>query len=166
MNLSLRLVQQWAHVCSPLLVRVHSPTYIRSLIERHYFDDYLKIIQLYVKHLDRFIKKDYNDEVGQIQQTFRKRSRLPAADKCSALYGTGARFVVHAIEYCHVASRGNLFFFLVPNFMFKEKKILKKGTDTCKGKTERKKEKRARCAGSLCCGAVVHVRVRTCVCGV
>jgi len=51
MNLSLRLVQQWAHVCSPLLVRAHSPTYIRSLIERHYFDDYLKIIQLYVKHL-------------------------------------------------------------------------------------------------------------------
>ena len=51
MNLSLRLVQQWAHVCSPLLVRAHSPTYIRSLIERHYFDDYLKNIQLYVKHL-------------------------------------------------------------------------------------------------------------------
>ena len=51
MNLSLRLVQQWAHVCSPLSVRAHSPTYIRSLIERHYFDDYLKNIQLYVKHL-------------------------------------------------------------------------------------------------------------------
>lgn len=50
-NLSLRLVQQWAHVCSPLLVRAHSPTYIRPLIERHCFDDYAKIIQLCVTHL-------------------------------------------------------------------------------------------------------------------